>query len=382
MPNDYFHGIRIAPQSNDVMFSAPQPGYTPIGIVAVADDADATKFPLNKAVLLRSYGSTVQSQVGTAGTLKTTLDLINSLGFFPPVVVVRVASGVDAAAQAAEVVAGLPLLATASAEWEVEPKIIGAPGLDADESVITQMGDVLESVEGFGYFALPAATDEEAETLSLNYENRRMMAIWPDFSYKGDPVSAVALALGMRSFIDATIGPHKSISNVAIPSAAIDGISALVDWQTQDSVGNTLNAAHITTLIRRNGQFFLWGSRTCNTTDDTAAFEPDVRMSDVLNGIIKANQFPSVDFPMSKSLIDDRLSQINADIDVCIKRGWLVSGRAWIDPAQNNQETVENGGLWVDYEFTVPKPLEQLGLNPKITNKYLLRVLPDWITAE
>lgn len=382
MPNDYFHGIRIAQQSSDVMFSAPQPGYTPVGIVAVAGDADADKFPLGKAVLLRSYGATIQALVGTTGTLKTTLDLINSLGFFPPVVVVRVASGADAAAQAQEVVDGLPLLATASAEWEVEPKIIGAPGLDGDASVISKMGEVLESVEGFAYVAVPASSAEDAEAAALDYENQRMMAIWPDFSKDGDPVSAVALALGMRSFIDATVGPHKSISNVSIPSAAIDGISALVDWQTPGSVGNALNEAHITTLIRRNGQFFLWGSRTCNTTDNTRAFEPDVRMSDVLNGIIKANQFPSIDQPMSKALIEDRLSQINADIDVCVKRGWLVAGRAWIDPAQNNQETVENGGLWIDYEFTVPKPLEQLGLNPKITNKYLLRVLPDWITAE
>ncbi len=105
-------------------------------------------------------------------------------------------------------------------------------------------------------------------------------------------------------------------------------------------------------------------------------------MADVLNGIIKSNQFDDVDHPMTRAMIEDRLAQINSDIDIVVKRGWLVAGAAWINPAQNDQDVLSSGGLWVDYEFTVPKPLEQLGLNSKITNKYLLRVLPDWVTAE
>lgn len=382
MATDYFHGIRIT-QGSDVMFSAPAPGYTPIGIITTSDDADATKFVPGKAVLLRSYGQSVQAQVGTDGTLKTVLDLINSLGFFPPVVVVNLPINNDPALQAQAVVDALPLLATASAEHEVEPKIIGAPGLDSDISVVDAMSAVLESLEGFGYVALPAATADDAELAKADYADKRMMALWPDFTKSGAAVSATALALGMRSYIDATVGPHKSLSNVAIPGTAIDGISALVDWNTEDSVANSLNREHITTLIRRSGNFYFWGNRTCNDADSEWAFEPSVRMADVINGIIKANQFEDLDHPMSRTRIENQLSQINSDIGTAISREWLLPGAyAWIDPAENTRATLEDGGLWVSYEYSVPRPLEQLGMSSKITNRYLLRVLPEWASEE
>ena len=382
MANDYFHGIRVT-QDAETIYSTPQAGYTPIGVVCTADDATASAFPLNEPVLVSSFGTQKQIQAGTEGTLSTVLSLINSLGDFPPVVVVRVAENEDEALQAAEVVTGLNALATASASLDVEPKIIGAPGLDSDATVIGAMESLCEAVSGFAYVAVTAASSLLAITGKGDLTNRRMMAIWPSFKKDGDEVDPVALALAMRSRIDSTVGPHKSISNVAIPSSSIDSASTAIDWRTEDSTANALNAAHITTIVRRDGNFYFWGSRTCNTADTEWAFESDVRMTDVLNGIIKANQIGNLDSPMTTTQVEDMVENINLDINTAVNNGWLLDGAyAWIDPAENTRSTLENGELYVSYEFTVPKPLEQLGLNSKITNSYLLTVLPSYASED
>ncbi len=181
---DYFHGIRVHNRS-DVMYSPSRTTYTPLGLVVTGDEADAALFPEGETVLLRSYGAATQSKVGSTGTLKNSLDLINSMGFFPPVIVVRVAEKVDADEQASVVANAIQALKTASAKYEVEPKIIGCPGLDAHPDVITALESVTTILEAFAYVALPAANAEEAETLMQNYSHRRMMAIWPDFSKSG-----------------------------------------------------------------------------------------------------------------------------------------------------------------------------------------------------
>lgn len=381
---DIFRGILHQTKSSDVMYSTPNTAATPIGVVVTANDADNSVFPLGEAALLKSYGQAKQAAVGNTGTLGTVLSLINSIGSFPPVVVVRVASSTDPVEQASLVAAGLELLGTASAVHEVEPKIIGAPGLDSDDSVVAAMVDVLSVVDGFGYVALNAADEVEAELVKETRVDERLMAIWPDFTKDGSPVSAVALALGMRSYIDNAVGPHKSLSNVAIPSASIDGISALVPWKpAETSLATALNLKHITTLIRRAGNFYFWGNRTCNTADDDAQFETDVRMAAVIRGIIDANQADTVDHAMSTAQIEDIVKAINADLDTLVKRGWLLSGaKAYLDPGQNSAAVLADGGLWVNYEYCVPKPLESLGVIGTITNRHLLQVLPEWAVEE
>jgi phage tail sheath protein FI len=381
---DNFRGILHQTKSSDVMYSTPNAGATPIGIVAIANDADASVFPLDKAVLLKSYGQDKQAAVGSTGTLGTVLGLVNSIGSFPPVVVARVASSTDPLEQASLVASGLELLGTASASLETEPKIIGAPGLDSEDVVIDAMVDVLAVVDGFGYIALNAEDHEEAELVKETRIDEKLMGIWPEFTKDGSPVSAVALALGMRSFIDSSIGPHKSLSNVAIPSASIDGISALVPWKPAvTSMATVLNLKHITTLIRRSGNFYFWGNRTCNTADEDSQFESDVRMGAVIRGIIDANQADTVDHAMSTAQIEDIVKAINADLATLVKRGWLLAGaKAYLDPGQNSAAVLKDGGLWVNYDYCVPKPLESLGVTGTITNRHLLQVLPEWAVEE
>src|SRR5690606_5562361 len=91
---------------------------------------------------------------------------------------------------------------------------------------------------------------------------------------------AVAVALGLRAYIDKTVGWHKTLSNVAVQN--VTGITADLWFDLQDSASDTnyLNGNEVTTLIREGG-FRFWGSRTCSE-DPLFAFENYTRTAQVL----------------------------------------------------------------------------------------------------
>ena len=72
---------------------------------------------------------------------------------------------------------------------------------------------------------------------------------------------ATARALGLRAYIDQTIGWHKTLSNVGVQG--VTGISASVFWDLQASGtdADLLNEAGVTTLVRKDG-FRFWGNLT------------------------------------------------------------------------------------------------------------------------
>jgi phage tail sheath protein FI len=126
-------------------------------------------------------------------------------------------------------------------------------------------------------YAWNCKTKEEAATYRENFGQREVMVIWPDFvnwdttTNAEVTASAVARALGLRAYLDETVGWHKTLSNV--PVEGVQGISRDVYWDLQDPATDAgfLNEADITTLIRRDG-FRFWGSRTCSA-DPLFCFE-------------------------------------------------------------------------------------------------------------
>jgi len=382
MPSpDYFHGFAIE-QKSELRYGKPQPAYTPIALIMSSSDADKTVFPVGKPVLIKSYNTRIQAAAGKTGTLPDVLDLVSSLGFFPPTIVVRIAEYNDEKEQQAAIEVALKALLLASAEYEVDPRIIGLPGLDGNEKLIPTLKKVLDDLEAVAYLSVEGKDHEAAIEAVEPYKDRRMMSIWPDFKQGDAAISAIALAVAMRSYVDYVYGPHHCLSNLAIPTDRIDAISSIVNWQTKDSIGNALNKNHITTLIRRDGQFFFWGVRTRYTADSAWIFESDVRMSDVINGIIKSRQIPNQGRPLSRSKIELILRQINADIQGRVAMEWLINGNARIDYEQNSEEVLANGGLWVYYDYSVPKPLEQMHATSVNSSRYLLEVLPDFVGAQ
>ena len=323
------------------------------------------------------------AKAGTNGTLKTALQAManqaNSI-----CVVVRVAAAEDEAAQTANVIGtvdatgkytGAKALLLAKAKLGVQPRIIGAPGLDT-QAVATELATIAKKLRAFAYvYAWGCKTKEEVVAYRDAFAARELMVIWPNFvafnvdTAQTETVPAVAVAMGLRAKIDNEIGWHKTLSNVAVNG--VTGIDADVTWDLQDPATDAgyLNSNEITTLIQHDG-FRFWGSRTCSD-DPLFAFENYTRTAQIMPDTIAEAHMWAIDKPMHGSLVNDMLEGIKAKQREWTRLGYLMGGDAWYDPELNSKDTLKAGKLYIDYDYTPVPPLEDLTFRQRITDSYL-----------
>lgn len=381
MADSYHHGLRVV-EINEGTRPIRTIATAVQGLIATAEDADATVFPLNTPVLITNTQAAV-AKAGTNGTLKTALQAManqaNSI-----CVVVRVAAAEDEAAQTANVIGtvdatgkytGAKALLLAKAKLGVQPRIIGAPGLDT-QAVATELATIAQKLRAFAYvYAWGCETKEEVVAYRDAFAARELMVIWPNFvafnvdTAQTETVPAVAVAMGLRAKIDNEIGWHKTLSNVAVNG--VTGIDADVTWDLQDPATDAgyLNSNEITTLIQHNG-FRLWGSRTCSD-DPLFAFENYTRTAQIMADTIAEAHMWAIDKPMHGSLVNDMLEGIKAKQREWTRLGYLMGGDAWYDPELNSKDTLKAGKLYIDYDYTPVPPLEDLTFRQRITDSYL-----------
>ena len=230
--SDFHHGVQVL-EINDGTRVISTVATAIVGMVCTASDADAETFPLNEPVLITNVQSAI-AKAGKKGTLSASLQAIADQSK-PVTVVVRVAEGVEDdpdAAQAQTIsniiggtdengkYTGIKALLTAEAVTGVKPRILGVPGLDTKE-VAVALASVCISLRAFGYVsAWGCKTISEAMAYRENFSQRELMVIWPDFlawdttTNATAPAYATARALGLRAYIDQTVGWHKTLSNV------------------------------------------------------------------------------------------------------------------------------------------------------------------------
>ncbi|WFF38027.1 phage tail sheath protein [Moraxella nasibovis] len=377
---DYHHGVKVL-EINEGTRPIRTVSTAVIGLVATASDADAQFFPENTPVLITNVQSAV-GKAGKQGTLAKSLQAIsdqtNAI-----TVVVRVPHHDDESTQASAIVGttengvytGMKALLTAEAKLGVKPRILGAPGLDTP-AVATALAAVAQQLRAFAYVSAHGAnTKEEAKAYRDTHGSREMMVIWPDFlawdtvKNANATAPAVAYALGLRAKLDQEVGWHKTLSNV--PVNGVTGISKDVYFQLQSSATDAgyLNENEVTTLVQRDG-FRFWGSRTCSG-DPLFAFENYTRTAQVLADTIAEAHMWAVDKPMHPSLIRDIIEGINAKFRDLKAQGYIIDGSCWYDPELNTKETLKDGQLRLDYDYTPVPPLENLTLRQRITDSYL-----------
>lgn len=381
MADSYHHGLRVV-EINEGTRPIRTIATAVQGLIATAEDADATVFPLNTPVLITNTQAAV-AKAGTNGTLKTALQAManqaNSI-----CVVVRVADAEDEAAQTANVIGtvdatgkytGAKALLLAKAKLGVQPRIIGAPGLDT-QAVATELATIAKKLRAFAYvYAWGCETKEEVVAYRDAFAARELMVIWPNFvafnvdTAQTETVPAVAVAMGLRAKIDNEIGWHKTLSNVAVNG--VTGIDADVTWDLQDPATDAgyLNSNEITTLIQHDG-FRFWGSRTCSD-DPLFAFENYTRTAQIMADTIAEAHMWAIDKPMHGSLVNDMLEGIKAKQREWTRLGYLMGGDAWYDPELNSKDTLKAGKLYIDYDYTPVPPLEDLTFRQRITDSYL-----------
>lgn len=382
MATDYHHGVRVIEVSDGA-----RPIRTietaVIGVVVTGADADAATFPLNRPALVTDIATAI-GKAGDSGSLPYVLDAIKDHGN-PATVVVRVEEGEDAAETTSNVIGtvtasgqktGIQALTAAKSQLGVTPRILGCPGLDS-QPVAAELASVAALTRAFAYVsAWECQTKEAAATYRDNFGARELMVLWPDF-VSWDTVAnasrtewATARALGLRAKIDEDTGWHKTLSNVEVEG--VTGISRDVFWDLQNPATDAgyLNAADVTTLIRKDG-FRFWGSRTCSS-DPLFAFENYTRTAQVLADTMAEAHFWAVDRPLHPTLARDIVDGINAKFRELIRNRYLIGGEAWFDPRKNDKTSLAAGKLLISYDYTPVPPLENLMFEQKITDDYLI----------
>jgi phage tail sheath protein FI len=321
-------------------------------------------------------------KAGNTGTMKNALNAIADQ-VRAPVVVVRIAPGVDATATNLAVIGtdvngqktGMQALLAAEAIVGVRPRIIGAPGLDT-QPVATQLAAVAKRLRAMAYAAALGANRDAVIAYRANFTARELMLIYPDFTTpvgvlgESEPSYAVARALGLRALIDQNQGWHKTLSNVPVQN--VTGLTKDVqfDLQDPDADANLLNAADITTIVRLNGELRFWGSHTCSDNPDFM-FESATRTAQIIADTIVVGLIWAIDKPLLPSLARDIVEQINAAFRKLKSSGQILGGEAWFDTAKNPADSLKVGKLLLSYKYTPVPPLEQLGLEQEITDEYL-----------
>ncbi|SET28571.1 phage tail sheath protein [Kosakonia radicincitans] len=385
--SDYHHGVQVV-EINDGTRVISTVSTAIVGMVCTASDADAATFPLNEPVLITSVQSAI-AKAGKKGTLAASLQAIADQSK-PVTVVVRVAEGTgddeeEALAQTISNIigttdengkyTGLKALLTAEAVTGVKPRILGVPGFDTLE-VATALAPVCQKLRAFGYVsAWGCKTLPDAIRYRDNFSQRELMVIWPDFlawdTVKNTTATAYATAraLGLRAYIDQSVGWHKTLSNVGVNG--VTGISASVFWDLQEpgTDADLLNEAGVTTLIRKDG-FRFWGNRTCSD-DPLFLFENYTRTAQVIADTMAEAHMWAVDKPITATLIRDIVDGINAKFRELKSNGYIVDATCWFDEDANDAETLKAGKLYIDYDYTPVPPLENLTLRQRITDKYL-----------
>ncbi|RFT79971.1 phage tail sheath protein [Serratia marcescens] len=378
---DYHHGVRVV-EINDGTRVISTVSTAIVGMVCTAEDADASVFPLDTPVLITDVLA-ASGKAGKKGTLAASLRAIAEQAK-PVTVVVRVATGKDAAETTSNIIGGanaegrytgMKALLSAQAELGVKPRILGVPGLDNQE-VATALAGICQQLRAFGYIsAYGCKTVQDATKYRDNFSQRELMLIWPDFvswnttANQSDIAYATARALGLRAKIDTETGWHKTLSNVGVNG--VTGITASVFWDLQapGTDADLLNQACVTTLIRKDG-FKFWGSRTCSD-DPLSLFENYTRTAQVLADTMAEAHLWAVDRPVTPSLVRDMIDGINAKFRELKSAGLIIDGTCWYDESANTKETLKAGKLFIDYDYTPVPPLEDLTLRQRITDRYL-----------
>ncbi|MCL1961300.1 MAG: phage tail sheath protein [Desulfovibrionaceae bacterium] len=375
----FHHGVRVT-EVNTGTTTLRLASTAIIGLVATAPDADPEQFPLDKPVLFTNINKALDN-AGAEGTLPVALRAIADQTR-PALVIVRVAASQDDAEQTSLVIGnntggvrtGIQALLTAQQQLGVKPRILGAPGLDT-KPVADALTAAGEKLRGMAYVSAFGAQDvSEALDYAEQFGKRETMVIWPHFKAWDTSVNAAveipaaAYALGLRAAIDQQQGWHKSLSNVPVNGPSGISKDVFFDLQNENTDCDLLNEGKVTTLINYQG-FRFWGNRTC-ATEELFAFETATRTAHVLADTVAEGHFEFIDKPLSPGLVRDIVEGINARFRSLKAGGYILDGKAWFDAQINTTETLKSGKLVIDYDYTPVPPLEDLGFQQRITDRY------------
>lgn len=360
MANDYLHGPEVvivnSPTGPIKLLKA-----SVIGLVASADDADSVTFPLNVPKLVDT--DNVIGSAGTTGTLKNALADINTQGRCL-VVVIRVAEGVDAAEAQANIIGdigadesrtGIEALVNAESETGIRPRLLIAPGF----THLAAVGAALESM-AIKLRAIPIIDGEAGNLAAVDAQRSAYAKAY--FVYPGVMIGNVmrpasAAVAGHIVRCDDAFGYHQSPSNRKISKITRTSVAVGHVLGSTSSQSNLYSEKNISTIVRQDGGFYLWGN---NLADGSLITHERINQI-VADTILVAHQ-RYIDRTIDGDYIKSVIKRVNNFLRKLKKAGIIAAGRVWFDPGLNDDAALASKRAYFDYELALYVPAERLTL--------------------
>lgn len=347
--------------------------------------AATVKVTYTIAPALTSADFTVTSDTGlvtlTRGRLLKGTQLLANYTYNDPtkVTLADVVGGVAAGG----VYTGVNVLREAPSTVFVTPRILTAPGFTSEKPdaltanpVATELLGVADRLKAIVYADAPNTTPEDAINYRKDYGSKRIVVLDPyvkvlnpknEYVYR--PRSAFRAGLAARVIRDH--GWHVLPSNH--PLEGVVGMARNIEGPGKDTEANYLNENEVATLVRTDG-FREWGGRTCSD-DPKWAFESVVRIADMIQeAIVLAHQW-AVDRNITKNLVGSIVESVNAYLRQLKAQDVVLGGKCWADVSLNTPESIMDGRLYIDFEFTPPYPAEHIVFRAHLVNSYITELL-------
>lgn len=365
-----------------------------IGLIGTAPDADAVAFPLNTPVLVagsRTEAAKLDTVGDGNGTLPWAIDgIFDQVG--AAVVVVRVEDGADEDETIANIIGGVDAegaalgvqcFLEAEAVTGVSPRVLIAPGwthqrpADAANPVAAEMKGIADRLRAVMVIDGPNSNDAAALAVAGEQGGERVYLVdpWCKVSRGTQVVDepSSARVAGLIAKVDAEDGFWNSPSNRELNG--IVGTSRPVDFRLGDANAraNLLNAANVATIIRQGG-YRLWGNRTLST-DQKWAFLSVRRTADIINDSLLRAHLWAVDRNITKTYVQEVQDGVNAFLRELQALGAILGGRCWADPDLNKPESIADGKMYFNFDFTPPYPAEHIVFRSHLVGDYLEEVV-------
>lgn len=183
----FHHGVTALEQQSGIL-PIRNASISTIGLLAYADDADDTVFPLDTPVRVSSIPRVLEA-AGLHGTLRKSLETINQITN-PTLIVVRVASPATSdviGTTVAGVRTGMQALLTAKSVLNLKPSILIAPDLETP-AVVQGLISICKKLRAYAYVTPRdtagdmLATAEAVVTYRNTLAAREIELIWPEWT--------------------------------------------------------------------------------------------------------------------------------------------------------------------------------------------------------
>lgn len=259
------------------------------------------------------------------------------------------------------------------------PRILIAPefahfesNLSAATAIVPALVTAADRLRAVTFIDSPNTDKADAITAKglVSGDLARVALIDPAVDTDGGARSASAYFAGVQAKLDNEKGFWWSVSNQ--PINGIIGTGRPIDFTLGDSSSESeaLNAQHIMTIINKGG-YRTWGNRSLETVDAKWKFLCVRRTADMINESLLRAHLWAVDRPITKTYVDEVLAGVKAYLRNLVAQGAILGGDVWADEELNTPESIANGQVWFDFDFTPPYPAEKITFRSRLVNDYI-----------